>query len=66
MGKTRRTSIQITRFFSDVIERGEVQSERAISAETHWHSDGTFVSQWWIEVSDDGAVKQEVTGRWRA
>jgi hypothetical protein len=66
MGKTRLTSIQITRFFSDVIDRGEVQNQRGISAETHWYSDGIFVSQWWGEVSDDGAVKQEVTGRWRA
>ena len=55
--------MQITRFFSDVIDRGEVQNQRAISEETHWHSDGTFVSQWWREVRDDGAVKQEVTGR---
>ncbi|MEC8158940.1 MAG: hypothetical protein VX095_06730 [Pseudomonadota bacterium] len=57
MGKTRLTSVRITRFFSDVIDRGEFQNQRAISEKTHWHSDGTFVSQWWIEVRDDGAVK---------
>ncbi len=74
-GKTRLTSTEITRLFSDVIDRGEVQSERGISAETHWHTDGTFVSRWWTEAdpasdardtSDKGSVTQEVTGRWRA
>jgi len=75
VGKTRLTSTEITRLFSDVIDRGEVQSERGISAETHWHADGTFVSRWWTEAnpvsdardtSDKGAATQEVTGRWRA
>lgn len=75
VGKTRLTSTEITRLFSEVIDRGEVQSERGISAETHWHTDGTFVSRWWTEadpvsdardMSDKGSVIQEVTGRWRA
>jgi hypothetical protein len=74
VGKTRLTSTEITRLFSDVIDRGEVQSQRGISAETHWHADGTFVSRWWTpastatdasDVRDKGAVKREVTGRWR-
>ena len=74
VGKTRLTSTQITGLFSDVIDRGEVQSKRGISAETHWHADGTFVSRWWTEAnlvgdarntSDKGAVTQKVTGRWR-
>ena len=77
VGKTRLTSTQITGLFSDVIDRGEVQNQRGISAETHWHADGTFVSRWWTEAdraadanpagnkSDDGAVTQQVTGRWR-
>jgi len=74
VGKIRLTSIEITRLFSDVIDRGEVQNDRGISAETHWHADGTFVSRWWTEVnptgdaddkSDEGAVTQEVRGRWR-
>ena len=74
VGKTRLTSTQITRLFSEVIDRGEVQNERGISAETHWHADGTFVSRWWTEAnstgdadnkSDEGAVTQEVRGRWR-
>jgi len=83
VGKTRLTSTEITRLFSDVIDRGEVQSERGISAETHWHADGTFVTWWWTQAStvtdasdasdasdvsdvrDKGAVKREVTGRWR-
>ena len=46
VGKTRLTSTEITRLFSDVIDRGEVQIDRGISAETHWHADGTFVSRW--------------------
>ena len=72
VGKTRLTSTEITRLFSDVIDRGEVQNQPGISAETHWHADGTFVSRWWTEasdvsdVTDKGAVKREVTGRWRA
>ena len=77
VGKTRLTSTEITRLFSDVIDRGEVQNQRGISAETHWHADGTFVSRWWTQAStatdasdvsdvrDKGAVKREVMGRWR-
>ena len=80
VGKTRLTSTEITRLFSDVIDRGEVQNQRGISAETHWHADGTFVSWWWIQASTatdatdttdasdvrgEVAVKREVTGRWR-
>jgi hypothetical protein len=80
VGKTRLTSTEIRRLFSDVIDRGEVQNQRGISAETHWHADGTFVSWWWTQAStvtdasdasdasdvrDKGAVKREVTGRWR-
>ena len=41
-------------FFSDVIDRGEIQNQCAISEKTHWHSDGTFASQRWREVRDDG------------
>ena len=69
VGKTRLTSTEITRLFSDVIDRGEVQNDRGISAETHWHADGTFVSRWWTEANDandKGSVIQEVRGRWRA
>ena len=71
VSKTRLTSTEITRLFSDVLDRGEVQNQRGISAETHWHADGTFVSRWWTEgnsasdASGKGAVKQKVTGRWR-
>ena len=69
VGKTRLTSTEITRLFSDVIDRGEVQNDRGISAETHWHADGTVVSRWWTEANpanDKGSVTQEVRGRWRA
>ena len=72
VGKTRLTSTEITRLFSDVIDRGEVQNERGISAETYWHADGTFVSRWWTEANPahdangKGSVTQEVRGRWRA
>ena len=72
VGKTRLTSTDITRLFSNVIDRGEVQNRRGISAETHWYADGTFVSRWWTEASDtsdpsvEDAPKQKVTGRWRA
>ena len=71
VGKTRLTSTEITRLFSNVIDRGEVQSERGISAETHWYTDGTFVSRWWTQenpasdASNSGALKK-VSGRWRA
>ena len=75
IGKTRLTSTEITRLFSDVIDRGEVQNERGISAETYWHADGTFVSRWWTAAnptgdaghkSDEDAVAREVRDRWRA
>ena len=71
VGKKRLTSTEIMRLFADVIDRGEVQNERGISAETHWHADGTFVSRWRsqenpaTDANDSGAVKK-VTGRWRA
>lgn len=66
MGKIQLTTAQITDLFSDVIDRGEVQNQRGISAETHWHADGTFVSQWSREVSGDGdPIKRQVRGRWR-
>jgi hypothetical protein len=67
-GQTRLATDQITEMFSNVIDRGEVQDGRGISAETHWFADGTFVSRWWTEVHDasaEGAVEYEVTGRWR-
>ena len=72
VGKTRLTSTEITRLFSEVIDRGEVQNERGISAETYWHADGTFVSRWWTKASPasdtggKGVKTQEVRGRWRA
>ena len=75
IGKTRLKSTEITRLFSDVIDRGEAQNERGISAETHWHAGGTLLSRWWTEAnpvsdtrgtSDKGAVTREVMGRWRA
>jgi hypothetical protein len=66
MGKTQLTTAQITDLFSDVIDRGEVQNQRGISAETHWQADGTFVSQWTREASGDGdPVKRQIRGRWR-
>ena len=66
MGKTQLTTAQITDLFSDVIDRGEVQNQRGISAETHWHADGTFVSQWSREANGDGdPIKRQVRGRWR-
>ena len=68
-GQTRLATDQITEMFSNVIDRGEVQDGRGISAETHWFADGTFVSRWWTEASDtsvEDAPKQKVTGRWRA
>ena len=71
VGKTRLTSTEGTRLFSNVLDRGEVQNLPGISAATDWQSDGTFVSRWWTEenpasdASDTRAVKQEVTGRWR-
>jgi hypothetical protein len=67
-GQTRLATDQITEMFSNVIDRGEVQDGRGISAETHWFADGTFVSRWWTEAHDasaEGAVEHEVTGRWR-
>tara|TARA_E500000178_G_scaffold327215_1_gene356114 strand:- start:714 stop:1211 length:498 start_codon:yes stop_codon:yes gene_type:complete len=67
-GQTRLATDQITEMFSNVIDRGEVQDGRGISAETHWFADGTFVSRWWSEAHDasaEGAVEHEVTGRWR-
>ena len=67
-GQTRLATDQITEMFSNVIDRGEVQDGRGISAETHCFADGTFVRRWWSEAHDasaEGAVEHEVTGRWR-
>ena len=35
VGKTRLTGAEITRLFSDVLDRGEFQNLRGITAETH-------------------------------
>ena len=66
MGKTQLTTAEIADLFSDVIDRGEVQNQRGISAETHWHADGTFISHWWREArGGDNGIRRQVRGRWR-
>ena len=65
--QTRLTTAQIIDTFSNVIDRGEVQDQRGISAETYWYADGRFVSRWWPRsegVADP--VPQSVAGHWRA
>jgi hypothetical protein len=65
--QSRLTTVQIAAFFSDVIDRGDVQDQRGIQAETHWYSDGRFVSRWWPQAPDNGdSVIRQVTGRWKA
>lgn len=65
--QTRLTTSQIIDTFSNVIDRGEVQDQRGISAETHWYADGRFVSQWWQRSEGDAdPVPQSVAGHWRA
>lgn len=65
--QTKLTTSQIIDTFSNVIDRGEVQDQRGISAETHWYADGRFVSRWWQRSeSDADPVPQSVAGRWRA
>jgi len=65
--KTKLTTTQITDTFSNVIDRGEVQDQRGISAETHWYADGRFVSRWWQpSESDSDPEPQSVAGHWRA
>ena len=67
MPQTKLTTSQIIDTFSDVIDRGEVQDQRGISAETHWYADGRFVSRWWQPVeSDPDPEPQSVAGQWRA
>ena len=65
--ETKLTTAQITDTFSNVIDRGEVQDQRGISAETYWYADGRFVSRWWPRsegVADP--APQSVAGHWRA
>ena len=65
--QTKLTTAQIIDTFSNVIDRGEVQDQRGISAETHWYADGRFVSQWWQRSEGDpDSEPQSVAGRWRA
>ena len=65
--QTKLTTAQITDTFSNVIDRGEVQDQRGISAETHWYADGRFVSRWWQpSESDPDPEPQSVAGHWRA
>ena len=65
--ETKLTTAQITDTFSNVIDRGEVQDQRGISAETHWYADGRFVSRWWQpSESDPDPEPQSVAGHWRA
>lgn len=65
--ETKLTTAQITDTFSNVIDRGEVQDQRDISAETHWYADGRFVSRWWQpSESDPDPEPQSVAGHWRA
>ena len=65
--QTKLTTAQIIDTFSNVIDRGEVQDQRGISAETHWYADGRFVSRWWQpSESDPDPEPQSVAGHWRA
>ena len=65
--QTKLTTAQITDTFSNVIDRGEVQDQRGISAETHWYADGRFVSRWWQpSEGDPDPEPQSVAGHWRA
>ena len=64
--KTRLTTGRITALFSNVIDRGEVQDGRGISAETYWYADGRFISRWWRGQRIDDAPKQQIRGHWRA
>lgn len=65
--QTKLTTAQIVDTFSNVIDRGEVQDQRGISAETHWYADGRFVSRWWQRSENDANPEtQSVAGHWRA
>ena len=65
--QTKLTTAQIIDTFSNVIDRGEVQDQRGIAAETHWYADGSFVSRWWQRSEGDAdPVPQSVAGHWRA
>lgn len=65
--QSRLTTLQIAAFFSDVIDRGDVQDQQGIQAETQWYSDGRFVSRWWQQAPDNGdSVIRQVAGRWKA
>ena len=65
--QSRLSTVQIASFFSDVIDRGDVQDQPEIEAETRWYADGRFVSRWWYRASGDGdSENQRVAGRWKA
>lgn len=51
----------ISRHFSDVCDRAEVQDTDGTVAINHWHADGRLVNQW-----RNGDTTGRVTGRWYA
>ena len=59
-----RTS-EILETFSDTLDRGVVQNEKGISAETRWLSSGRFETRWWREAGEAPKINV-VSGRWKA
>ena len=63
-GVRLRTS-EILETFSDTLDRGVVQNEKGISAETRWLSSGRFETRWWREAGEAPKINV-VSGRWKA
>ncbi len=63
-GVRLRTS-EILETFSDTLDRGVVQNEKGISAETRWLSSGRFETRWWRETGEAPKINV-VSGRWKA
>lgn len=56
---------EILETFSDTLDRGVVQNEKGISAETRWLSSGRFQTRWWRETGEAPKINV-VSGRWKA
>ena len=59
-----RTS-EILETFSDTLDRGAVQNEKGIVAETRWLASGRFETRWWRETGEAPKINV-VSGRWKA
>lgn len=61
----RLSTSEILETFSDTLDRGAVQTDDGIAAETRWLSSGGFETRWWRETGEAPKINV-VSGRWKA